>query len=222
MGSPGATVRVRGDWRALAATALCLFAATRVEGGSVGVSGQFGYWNANTSDPNVETVFGGSPTAIGAGVALHWAVTPGMNVIVSLDGLQGSTEKAFRPRSTPPDFVVDESVWLRMVDLLAGLRFQTSDRTSARFYAALLGGPTLIDQRLREVAFTDPFTPDPSREWKATIEVLTGVEFRAGRLHVGPEAVWRHMVGDITLAQLRGQPQPLDGWGVRLRVRVGR
>jgi hypothetical protein len=205
-------------------TTLCLFAlaATRAEGGGVGLSAQIGYWNANTPDGAVATVFGGSPAAIGAGVALHVAVVPRIQFVASVDGFQGSTEKGFRQTGTRPTIVVDESVWLRMLDLLVGPRFNTGSLGHTRLHAALLGGPTLIDQRIRQVGFTDSFTPEPTRDWKATIEAAAGVEFRTGRVWVGPEVLWRHMVGDVTLAQLHFTPQPLNGWGVRLRVRFGR
>src|SRR5688500_3511641 len=115
--------------------------------GRLGVSGELGYWRARNSDPDVATIFGGAPSAVTVGVALEAPLRRRMALMVSVDAFQGSTERAFRQTGTGPLVVVDEQVWLRMVDLLAGPRFDGGGGGNPRFHTALLGGATVVDQR---------------------------------------------------------------------------
>jgi hypothetical protein len=136
-------------------------------------------------------------------------------VIVSLDGFQGSTEKGFRSSGTR-SFIVDEKYWLRMADLLVGARVRTRDLRGSRLYLGFQGGPTLMDQPPRQPG-RDVRAPRSRQEVRFTFEATAGVELRAGRLRLGPEAVWRQMAGRVALRELY-EPRALNGWGVRLRL----
>jgi hypothetical protein len=196
------------------------FPASAVEGADFSASAQVGYWNGETADPAVSTAFNGSPTAVGIGAMAHWTVKPSLMLVAVIDGLQGSTEKGFRQTGTRPTVIVDERVWLRMLDLFGGVRVQPRTSRPLRPYVSLLGGPTLVAQRLRDAPFTDVFTPSPSHEWKAAVQVLAGLEVPVKGLRVGPEVMWRQIIGNVRLAQL-SRRYPLNGWGVRLRLRFG-
>jgi hypothetical protein len=141
-------------------------------------------------------------------------------VVGVLDGLQGSSKKGFRQTGTRPTVIVDERVWLRMLDLLAGVRVQPRASRPLHPFVSVVGGPALVAQRLRDAPFTDVFTPRPTHEWKGAIQLLAGLEVSVSGLRVGPEVMWRQILGDVTLAQLR-RSYPLNGWGVRLRLRFG-
>ena len=77
-------------------------------------------------------------------------------------------------------------------------------------------------QRLREADFMDAFTPRAQRDWQGVVVLSAGATFGRSRVRVGPEVSWRRIIGDVRLAQLRFTPVLLDGWGLRLRLQLGR
>ena len=186
--------------------------------------GAAGAWQVRETDEFVRTLFEGEPDgfalSLGASrpVGHHHAA-----LVASLEYMQGASVNGIRPGRVvgpgPPagPFVVKESEWLRSAGLLVGIRLQGPPEWSVSPYLELLGGPTLVWQRVREARFGDAFTPLDRDEWEFTLQPVAGVEIRAGRATLAAEALWQHFAGDTTLAQPRAA-YDLDRWAIRGRI----